>query len=516
MVKEGDKCSLAARPKSLSSLAPSFPSVMPRDSDVNISDDANRGGEDEERSRSATGSVIVTADSQHHAFRVEQNRERLVAFEKQTMHLAAMMNSLDGFHSVQSLDGMAEEFDIVVGEPEDYTIATQSNLPGLSKLFRAQFRSSKRSLYVHALSLNTLSDEYRTGLADSFKILKYFASSRSTTHSSTGQQSYFLRIFNIFHVTSEGRVLVAEDKFPLEYTLQHKLWSNAYTDYHKVSPDTTMLPCYYSDHTYSSSQPSSVKSWAIQLADAIEMLNQAGVVHRFIRPENIVLSSANEHRAFPRLASFDFACLYWDAERRAPVPIRPRGLPFPVACHLLDHLPPECFTDGYNGSMVDVWSLGVLICLLITGNTPFETPDSSTETVPEHITAWKRSEERRLLPEELRSLLDDIFVQADSRICAWEVAKDFRLACKSTQEFTRKNLPQYYRIDLDQVSVVLWRARFLLPLLTFSTSPKHQLRSLLQSPSWFQWALSRRIARLFIKCRSTRSTPKSKMVARPH
>ena len=97
----------------------------------------------------------------------------------------------------------------------------------------------------------------------------------------------------------------------------------------------------------------------------------------------------------------------------------------------------------------------MLICLLITGNTPFETPDSSTETVPEHITAWKRSKERRLLPEELRSLLDDIFVQADSRICAWEVAKDFRLACKSTQEFTRKNLPQYYRIDLDQVSVVL-------------------------------------------------------------
>ena len=198
-----------------------------------------------------------------------------------------------------------------------------------------------------------------------------------------------------------------------------------------------------------------MKHWTIQLAEAIEMLNQAGVVHRFIRTENIILSSSRDYNSCPRLASFDFACLYWDAENSKPVSIQPRALPVDVPSHLLDHLPPECFTEGYNGSDVDCWSLGAIVCVLLTGNSPFVAPDlthtKDTDGL-DLVDQWKRSDERRMLPEEIRSLLDDIFKPASERIQIWEIAKDCRLTVKDSREFKRKKLPPYYRIDLNKVS----------------------------------------------------------------
>ena len=186
-------------------------------------------------SSSSTGSAIASNDAEYHATRLEQNRERLVTFEKQTKQLAELMNSENVYQTVQSRKALAEEDDIALGDAEDYTTATQSNLHGLSILYKARFPSSKRSLYVHALSLKTLSDEYRSVLNESLKILKHFASTRSSIRSTTGQKSYFLRVIDIFYLTSEELVLVAEDKFPLEYTMQYKLWNTAYIGYAKVT-----------------------------------------------------------------------------------------------------------------------------------------------------------------------------------------------------------------------------------------------------------------------------------------
>ena len=120
---------------------------------------------------------------------------------------------------------------------------------------------------------------------------------------------------------------------------------------------------------------------------------------------------------------------------------------------MLDHLAPECFAQQYDGSGVDCWSLGTIVCLLLTGNTPFVVPSSvdCKESEYDLVIQWKCSEERRMLPDEMRSLLDNVFTEAHDRIHAWEICKDIRLTVDA-KEFVNKKATPYYRIDLATVS----------------------------------------------------------------
>lgn len=209
-----------------------------------------------------------------------------------------------------------------------------------------------------------------------------------------------------------------------------------------------------------------VKQWAIQVAEAVEILNVAGVVHRFIRPENIILTPHRNGSINIKLTSFDFATRYWDSNTRSLIPLHAK-LPIDVPPHLLNHLPPESFMEGHDGSMVDVWSIGSMICILLTDENPFVVPEMTVNTdsntgseinggdVPDHLQRWKWCDERRMLPDEIRFLLDDIFKEANARINAWEVAKDKRLWCKNAKELNQMRSPDYYRIDLSKANTLL-------------------------------------------------------------
>lgn len=441
---------------------------------------STHSGANSTKSTSHNGAVVSSFGSDggisSHSSRLQEVRQRMTSFDLQTRSLTTHIadSATSGFLTVTGgAQELVDSHDIALQEVEEYSNATQSNLPSFSQLHRARYATSKRPLYVHVIKLAAISEEYKCQLlAESFKILKYFCSASTSytpansSHASQSSQSgsstesggtglstlsgsnrsreHFLRLVEIYLMEGEQRVLVVEEKFPLESSLQHHLWNGALN-----GPGM---------------KASIVKRWAVKVAEAVEVLNVAGVVHRFLRPENIIMSSRNEQHACPKVSAFDCAVLYWDANNRSTFPLA-KGLPFPElkGSHLLDHLPPESFTDGHDGSAVDAWSVGVLICRLATGSTPFakviatvtsadgtSAPSSSAITV-EFVDAWKSSQERLWIAEELRSLLDDVFLEADARITLWEMAKDFRLTCKDTREFVKKKLPPYYRIDLLKV-----------------------------------------------------------------
>ncbi len=408
-----------------------------------------------------------------HSSRVEDVRRRTVAFDAQTVSLSAYIaaSATGGLLTVTGgTQELARTHGLSLQDNEDFNNVTQSNLPGFSLLKRGRIAAPRRSVYVHVIKLAAASEPYKAQLlAESLKILKYFCGAGSShtdighgsqtgSHSSTtgssassssSPSSYFLRLIEIYLMEAsdpqQQEVLVVEEKFPLENCLQYYLLNGAYHGPGLKARD--------------------VKRWAIKLAEAMEVLNVSGVAHRFLRPENVVMSVSRDiSHQLPKVAAFDCAVLYWDAETKDSIPLA-RGLPLPgLKSYLLDHLPPECFTDGYNGSQVDAWSLGVLILQLATGSTPFSavvaeitseaaTPATSAELNVQFIEAWKRCKERLWITEELRSLLDDVFKEADARITLWEIAKDFRLTCKDPSEFVRKkNIPPYYRIDLQKVT----------------------------------------------------------------
>jgi serine/threonine protein kinase len=83
-----------------------------------------------------------------------------------------------------------------------------------------------------------------------------------------------------------------------------------------------------------------------------------GVAHRDIKPENILITE------FPLVKLGDFGlCGY----------ISPERLLVATFCGSPSYCAPECLRDApYDGNLSDVWSLGVLLYLMVTGEMPWD------------------------------------------------------------------------------------------------------------------------------------------------
>jgi serine/threonine protein kinase len=90
------------------------------------------------------------------------------------------------------------------------------------------------------------------------------------------------------------------------------------------------------------------------ILSGLEHLHRLGIVHRDIKPANVLL-----HQGVPRLADFGMSRLL---PSTTEVPSGLAGTPAFMA--------PEAF-DGVRSQATDIWAVGVLSYLLLTGNLPF-------------------------------------------------------------------------------------------------------------------------------------------------
>lgn len=107
--------------------------------------------------------------------------------------------------------------------------------------------------------------------------------------------------------------------------------------------------------------PFEVRSLIGQLADAIRFLHANGIVHRDIKDENVILDGAG------RCSLIDFG---------SAAHCRP-GKRWDTFSGTLHYASPEILRgEMYGGKEQDVWALGVVIYVLLVGETPFaELPD---------------------------------------------------------------------------------------------------------------------------------------------
>ncbi|KAL9116120.1 MAG: hypothetical protein Q9227_000489 [Pyrenula ochraceoflavens] len=140
-----------------------------------------------------------------------------------------------------------------------------------------------------------------------------------------------------------------------------------------------------------------------QLINAIGYIHSKGVGHRDIKPENILLSSDGDLK----IADFGLATLYeYQGKRKINTTL----------CGSPPYIAPEVLNAqsvGYYADMADIWSCGVVLFVLLAGNTPWSRPVAGMDEYgqpnefSEYISTNGRSKDElwQALPSEVLSLL---------------------------------------------------------------------------------------------------------------
>lgn len=142
-----------------------------------------------------------------------------------------------------------------------------------------------------------------------------------------------------------------------------------------------------------------------QLIDALGYMHSKGIAHRDIKPENVLLSGDGDLK----IADFGLAALFIkDGNKRL--------------CHTVCGSPPyiapeivsgrrskrkDLLDDGYEANICDIWSCGVVLFVLLVGNTPWEEPTMRSDEFREYVETKGRTTDELWdkIPLDLLSLL---------------------------------------------------------------------------------------------------------------
>lgn len=143
----------------------------------------------------------------------------------------------------------------------------------------------------------------------------------------------------------------------------------------------------------------------VQLVSGVSFMHSKGVAHRDMKPENILLSQDGSLK----LADFGMATMFeYKGQRKTSSTLcgsPPYIAPEILACGRADRRSPSA--SKYAADLADVWSCGVILFVLLVGNTPWDEPSQSSWEFQEYVRSAGRSTDAlwARVPSEALSLL---------------------------------------------------------------------------------------------------------------
>lgn len=143
----------------------------------------------------------------------------------------------------------------------------------------------------------------------------------------------------------------------------------------------------------------------LQLISGVSFMHSKGVAHRDLKPENILLSETGNLK----LADFGMATMFeYKGQKKTSATMcgsPPYIAPEVLTCARTDRRSPDA--TKYSADLVDIWSCGVILFVLLVGNTPWDEPTSGSWEFLEYLKTNGRSTDAlwQRIPAEALSLL---------------------------------------------------------------------------------------------------------------
>jgi serine/threonine-protein kinase CHEK1 len=154
----------------------------------------------------------------------------------------------------------------------------------------------------------------------------------------------------------------------------------------------------------------------MQLIGGVSFMHSKGVAHRDLKPENILLSESGNLK----IADFGMATMFeYKGQRKSSSALcgsPPYIAPEILACGRIDKRPGSA--TKYSPDLADIWSCGVILFVLLVGNTPWDEPSQTSWEFQEYLRTSGRSTDalwERIPPDALSLLRGMMSIESQKR-----------------------------------------------------------------------------------------------------